>query len=44
MFLELAAGSDEFGMSHGVQAFDPVTGDFVGMPKIIDHSINSLRE
>jgi TP901 family phage tail tape measure protein len=36
MFLELAAGSDAFGMSHGVQAFDPVTGDFVGMPKIID--------
>lgn len=36
MFLELATGADEFGMSHGVQAFDPVTGAFVGMPKIID--------
>lgn len=36
MFIELAAGADEFGMSHGVQAFDPVTGAFVGIPSIID--------
>jgi TP901 family phage tail tape measure protein len=35
MFTELAAGADEFGMSHGVQAFDPETGAFVGMPAII---------
>jgi TP901 family phage tail tape measure protein len=35
MFIELANGADEFGMSHGVQAFDPNTGAFVGIPSII---------